>query len=169
MLGLFSCTKEINYGPVPEITFAGYERLLNSEGKDSLLLLRVNFTDGNGDLGYEEADTIPPYSIGQPFFYNLHVDFYGIGASGKEYFIDNFSNDTIRFNQRVESITPEGKFKSISGTFEIRADYSLLLINGYNPSRVQLEVWINDRALNTSNKVLSPEIDLNLWAGSAIQ
>ena len=135
---------------------------MTSDNKDSLLLITLNFTDGDGDLGYEEADTIPPYSIGEPYFYNLHVDFYGVGNSGKQYFIDNFSGDTIRFSQRLESITPEGKFKSISGSFEIRIDYSLLLINGYTPDKVQLEFWINDRALNASNKVLSPEIELNL-------
>lgn len=162
LLMVLSCSKEETGSEIPSISYSGYEKFQNGLGKDSLLVIRFNFEDGNGDIGYTEADTNSPFRIGEPYFYNLHNDFYGKMNGAKLYYIDGFSNDTIRYNQRLQSITPEGKYKGISGSMELRVDFSLLLLNGYSPDKVQLELWLNDRALNESNRILTPEIDLDI-------
>jgi len=165
LLGLLlfaSCTKEETGSEIPSISYEGFEKFQNGLGKDSLLVIRFNFEDGNGDIGYTESDTLPPFQIGDPFFYNLHTDFYGLNNGMKVYYIDAFSNDTISYNQRLQSLTPEGKYKGISGTMELRVDFSILLLNGLSPNRVQLELWLNDRALNESNRILTPEIELDI-------
>jgi len=165
LLGLLlvaSCSKEKTGSEIPSITYLGYEKYQNGLGKDSLLVIRFNFEDGNGDIGYNESDTLAPFQIGDPFFYNLHTDFFGLNNGMKVYYIDGFSNDTISYNQRLPSITPEGKYKEITGTMELRVDFAIVLLNGHDPKRVQLELWLNDRALNESNRILTPEINLDI-------
>lgn len=165
LLGLLlvaACSKVESGNETPMISYSGFDKYQNGLGKDSLLVIRFSFEDGNGDIGYTEGDTLAPFQIGDPFFYNLHTDFYGLNNGMKVYYVDVFSNDTISYNQRLQSITPEGKFKGISGTMELRVDFSILLLNGYSPNRIQLELWLNDRALNESNRILTPEIDLDI-------
>ncbi|MDX5321032.1 MAG: hypothetical protein LPK45_07985 [Bacteroidota bacterium] len=164
LLGLslfWACQKEVSNDPIPKIAYLGHEIVQNELGKDSLILMRFSFEDGDGDLGYTPADTNSPFRIGDPYFYNIHTDFYGVNNGTKVYYIDGFSGDTIRYNQRIASLTPEGKYKALSGTMELRMDFALLLLNGHTPNNVQLEFWINDRNLNQSNRVTSPEIAVN--------
>lgn len=162
MLLFLACSKEETGNTTPSLQYLGYEKFQNGSGKDSLLLIRFRFEDGDGDLGYTEADTLPPFQIGDPYFYNLHTDFYGVDMGGKVYYVDAFSNDTIGYDQRIHTITPEGKYKGISGTMELRVDFTLLLLSGHSPKKVQLEMWLNDRALHESNRILTPEIDLDI-------
>lgn len=162
LLLFLACSKEETDSALPVVEYVGYEKFKNGTGKDSLLLIRFRFRDGDGDLGYTEADTLPPFQIGDPYFYNLHTDFYGKVSGNKVYYVDGFSNDTIDYDQRIQSITPEGKYKGISGTMELRVDFTMLLLNGHDPEKVQMELWINDRALHESNRILTPEIDLDI-------
>jgi hypothetical protein len=126
------------------------------------LLIRYSFTDGNGDLGYTLGDTFPPFMIGDPYFYNLHTDFYGLSGSTKVYYIDGFSGDTVGYDQRLQTLTPEGKYKGINGVMELRVDFAILKLNGHSPTKIQMELWLNDRALNESNRIITPEIDLDI-------
>lgn len=162
MMIFLACSKEEPSEVVPSIQYLGYEKFQNGLGKDSLIVVRFSFEDGDGDLGYGEGDTLPPFQINDPYFYNLHADFYGISGGNKVYYIDAFSGDTIRYNQRLNSLTPEGKFKGISGVMELRVDFTLLLLSGHDPEKVQLELWLNDRALHESGRILTPEIDLDI-------
>lgn len=162
MLFFLACSKEETGNALPTIEYLGFEKFQNGLGKDSLLVIRFHFEDGDGDIGYTDADTLPPFQIGDPYFYNLHTDFYGIVAGNKVYYIDGFSGDTIDYDQRIQTLTPEGKYKGISGTMELRLDFTLLKLSGHNPQKVQLELWLNDKALHESNRILSPEIDLDI-------
>lgn len=162
LLLLLGCSKEETGDAVPSIRYLSHEKFQNGSGKDSLLIIRFSFEDGDGDLGYTEADTLPPFQIGNPYFYNLHTDFYGLDSGNKVYYINGFSNDTIDYDQRIQTLTPEGKYKGINGTMELRMDFTLLLLSGHSPEKVRLEIWLNDRALHHSNRIMTPEIDLDI-------
>lgn len=164
MLGLLivgSCKKPINSSPIPVISYLDYVKYQNIQGKDSLVVIRFHFEDGDGDLGYTDADTVPPFDISSPYFYNLHTDFYEMDNGVKKYYVDSFSGDTIRYDQRLVSLTPEGKYKGISGTMELRVDFTILLLNGYAPKNFEMDLWINDRKLNISNTISTPVIQIN--------
>lgn len=157
-----ACQKETGKNPEPVITYLDYEKFENDQGKDSLVVIRFSFEDGDGDLGYTDADTLPPFQIGDPYFYNLHTDFYEMQGGNPVHYIDMFSGDTIHYSQRIPTLTPDGKYKGISGTIELRVDFTLLQLNGYTPANFQMDFWVNDRALHHSNNISTPQINLNL-------
>jgi len=157
-----ACSGEDTLNEKPVIAYESYTVEQDSTGKDNLIRVKITYEDGNGDLGYRESDTTGAFMLGAPYFYNLHVDFYSIENGNKVYYLDQFSGDTINFNQRIQSITPEGKYKAISGTMDISIDFTLLKVYGYSPNNCQMDIWINDRSLNESNRVNTPVVDLNL-------
>lgn len=161
LLSLFvACGKADTGDGLPSISLDSYEMSLDSNGKSDVLTLKLNFADSDGDIGYRKEDTIPPFDFQSPYFFNLHVDFYSVSGGQKTYYLNG--TDTIRFSQRLQSITPEGKFKGISGTMDVRIGFDLLRILGYNPDNAQFEIWLNDRTLNRTSVVTTPVIDLDL-------
>ncbi len=162
LFSFLSCGKEEPASDTPSISYLDYTLYKNDLDKDSLLVVRFQYEDGNGDLGYGEADTNYPFNLGGPLFYNLHNVFYGFEGPDKKQYIDGFSGDTIRYSQRLMSLTPEGRYKAISGTMEVRVDFSLLLLNSFNPEKIQLEFWINDRAQNRSETIVTPVIPVTI-------
>src|ERR1700752_4049064 len=69
--GLYSCRKVDEYPAVPSITFNSFEQYgySTSKGiKDTALYINLEFTDGDGDIGYTDADH--PFET-DPYFHNL--------------------------------------------------------------------------------------------------
>ncbi len=158
---LFSCNKETQTNAVPVISFEAYERFLNSEGKDSLLVVKIKFKDENGDIGYREADTLYPFALGDPYFFNLRCEAFDVTSGNKGIMLD-LNGDTVTYNQRLRDITPAGRNKSISGTMEIRIDYFILKISGLSPKALAFNIMLSDRALNKSNTLETETIKINL-------
>ncbi|HTB30756.1 MAG TPA: hypothetical protein VK808_01950, partial [Bacteroidia bacterium] len=61
VLGLLyaSCTKKENYPIIPAITYNSFTPFCSGSTTDSAYL-RVNFTDGDGDIGYPQSDASAP-------------------------------------------------------------------------------------------------------------
>lgn len=162
MFFLLSCGKDEGGSNVPQVDYSHYDLFKGTDGKDSLLVIHFRFEDGDGDLGYREEDTTGVFALGQPYFFNLHTDFYGFdGGGNKTYYLTSFG-DTIDYDVRLNSLTPEGRYKAISGRMELRVDFTLLKIEGHSPDKIQLEFFLNDRALNESRRLLTPIIALSL-------
>ena len=64
-----SCFKKETYPIEPIIS---YDSFSVSEGKANLTF---NFTDGDGDIGLADSDTISPFDIDSEFHYNFHQNF----------------------------------------------------------------------------------------------
>ncbi len=155
---LWSCKKYEEYPPEPQIEFLDFVLLRDAQGIDQRGVLRFSFTDGDGNIGLYDNDTLPPYD------YNLFVRYFERkNGSFQEVFLvtPRYINDTTivydtaTFNGRIPILTPAGKNKAISGEIE-----DTLFVN--NPlsafDTIMFEVFIRDRDLNESNVIQTPPI-----------
>jgi len=168
---LFGCQKpNTAYPIIPAITFKSYsvQKGIDSLGRpDYKLALIISFTDGDGDIGLDANDTLPPFNSESPNFYNYWVSYYEL-APGDSFFrqVTNtwpFGDTTkagslVSYNGRTPNVTPPGKEKAIKGDIEYDIDLGSGTKSGTNTIRFAFILW--DRALHPSNKLYSPPIVL---------
>lgn len=159
LLGL-TCKKKEVYPPIPSIEYKTATFYRNAEGVDTLIVLVFSFKDGDGDLGLDGTDTLPPYNAvldangknTNSYYYNLYIDYLEQINGTFQHVTLPFSTDTLRYLYRFENITPEGRHKAIRGDIEIKISPSPFP----NPSdTVMYRFYIYDRALNKSNEAES--------------
>lgn len=154
----YSCKKYEEYPPEPTLEYLDFIILRDNMGIDQRGVLRLGFTDGNGDIGLYDYDTLAPYD------YNLFIKYFELqNGVFKEVFQitpvpvnDSVTlYDTATFNGRIPILTPAGKNKAIRGEID-----DTLFIN--NPlssfDTIKFEAYIIDRALNKSNVIATPPI-----------
>jgi hypothetical protein len=152
-----SCIKpQTEYPLAPQITYNSYE-LVNNDGKYTLKLY-MDFTDGDGELGITDADTLPPFQDSGKYYFNLYADYFEKINGKFTQLTVNYPlpfGDTIHYNARLPLLTPEGKEKAIKGTIE----YDIDMQAGPTKSNiVKFRIYIYDRALHKSNEIETPEI-----------
>ncbi len=119
--------------------------------------LTFSFTDGDGDIGLAEGDTLPPFEPDSYYHYNLYLDYYEkddvLGwQRGRD-----LAGDSIVFPYRLKPILVKGKTRGIKGTMDVSN------INFSNPFSTQadtfrFEIRLIDRALNVSNIIQTQTI-----------
>lgn len=159
-LFLFSCKRYEDYPPEPAIKYTDFLLLRDQQGIDQRGVLKFSFTDGDGNIGLYDYDTLPPYD------YNLFIRYFEKQkGSFREVFLitPRYVNDTTivydtaTFNGRIPILTPAGKNKAISGEIED----TLFVNNPLSPyDTIMFEFYIKDRDLNQSNVVQTPPIVL---------
>lgn len=158
LLFMTSCKRYEDYPPEPSIEYLDMTLLRDEQGIDQRGVLKFSFSDGDGNIGLYDSDTLPPYD------YNLFVKYFEKqNGTFREIFLitENYINDTTieydtaSFNGRIPILTPAGKNKAISGEIE-----DTLFVN--NPlsafDTIMFEVYIQDRDLNKSNTIQTPPI-----------
>ena len=157
-----SCKKLDEFPDEPEIEYIGFERLFNPD--DTVFtrgVLKFSFQDGDGDLGFRDRDTMPPFNYGSEYYYNLVVTYFEIRNGVRTEVPLTFYNpstqqfDTITQSSRFPSLTPDAVNKSISGEI-----YDTLFIYNYNSDfdSLMFEAFIYDRSLNQSNVITTDTI-----------
>jgi hypothetical protein len=154
LIALTSCKKEQGYSIIPDIQFQGYSLLSDASGIDTTLILTLSFTDGDGDIGLSQSDTLPPFNIKSQYYYDFFTDFYE-----RQYGILTLKHLNPPYNFRLPLITIMGSNKNIKGT--ILVNYSFTK-NGYTSKfdTIALQVYIVDRDLHKSNVIMTPDIIL---------
>ena len=153
---LYSCEKKEEYPIIPKIKFENFLKIYNPDlGIFERGVLKISFTDGDGDIGLYQWDTVAPYD------YNFFITYYEIqNGDTVEVFITKYNeqtgeDDTLNFHARIPILTPGGSNKSIKGEIE-----DTLFIYNYNSSfdTIMYKAYIKDRALHESNSILTPLI-----------
>ena len=157
-VAVMSCKEYDDYPPEPAIEFMDFTLLRDDQGIDQRGVLRFSFSDGDGNIGLDSTELLPPFD------YNLFVKYFELqNGEFKEIFLitptyindSTIVYDTATFNGRIPILTPAGKNKAISGEIE-----DTLFVN--NPvstfDTIMFEVYIQDRALNKSNVIQTPPI-----------
>lgn len=154
----YACTKKDVYPIEPHIDLKSFEKILNSKGIDSLGIIGLYFTDGDGDLGLRPTDTSSNYR------YNLFIKYFEKKKGKFEEIILTTLNpltlklDTLWFHARIPYLTPAGNSKAISGEISD----TLFDNNPYSTyDTIKYQIYIQDRALHKSNVVETPEIVIN--------
>lgn len=156
LLTVASCQKYEEYPLEPRLEFTEFLMLRDAQGIDQRGILRLSYTDGDGNIGLTEDDTVAPYD------YNLFIKYFELqNGVFKEIFLvtSNQINDstivydTATFNGRIPILTPAGKNKAIRGEIE-----DTLFVNNplSNFDTIKFEAYIVDRDLNKSNTVSTP-------------
>lgn len=160
---LFStCSKFEEYPIEPQIKYVGFDTLKNQQtGIIDQGVLAISYTDGDGDIGLDAGDTLPPFNYDGEYYYNMIIDYYEKqNGEWKLVLLTSTNNetgetDTSTFNTRIPNLTPSNGNQSIKGTIQDT-------IYIYNPlsdfDTIKFSVYIIDRALHKSNKVETSEI-----------
>ncbi len=141
---LSSCRKFEEYPIIPHIEFVSFAKIYNDTLEAYTKgILTISYTDGDGDIGLKQSDTIPPYD------YNFYISYFE-KQNGE--FVELILDPPL--NARIPMLTPSGINKSIKG--EIEDEIFLNYTSQYDT--IRLEVYILDRALHKSNVIQTPEI-----------
>ncbi|HXC03811.1 MAG TPA: hypothetical protein VNZ86_03615 [Bacteroidia bacterium] len=152
-LVLVSCKREESFPVVPSISmveFKGY-------GSDSAIC-RINFTDGDGDIGLDPFDTVAPYNRTSKYFYDMFLVYYydtlGVWKPFNQHPADTAHSkfDTLQYTYRIPNLTQNGQAKALQGEIKVKipAPYAI-------PGQTyKYTVLLVDRALHHSNIVETP-------------
>ena len=146
-LGITSCLKKEEYPIEPVIKWESYSVLEDAKGYDSLSFLKISYSDGDGDIGLYDSDTVAPYK------YNFFVKMYQKINGNLQQII--FPDTNINFNGRIPILTPTGRNKNIKGDIELMIEIYFarpVLLS----DTIAFDLYLMDRALHKSNVVLSP-------------
>ena len=150
LIMLPACIKREEFPIEPYIEFVSFTKVQNTTGVDDKAIMTIYFTDGDGDLGLRDEDTLAPYNPDGDFYYNFLITYLE-----KE----NGVYDTVSLpftnNSRIPLVNPDLVDKPIKGEIEIE-----LFIN--NPlsavDTIAFDVQIIDRALHKSNIIRTPDL-----------
>ncbi len=160
--GLSSCKKIEKFPDVPRIEFLDFTTLYNPDlDIYDRGVLRFSFEDGDGDIGLNSGDTLPPFNPGSQYHYNLVITYFELQDGELVevpilwYNPQTEQYDTLSLSARIPNLTPEGVNKAISGEI-----LDTLFIYNFNSTydTIMFEAFIVDRALNTSNVISTPLI-----------
>ena len=164
-LAVLSCQKPVEYPIEPKITYEGFTYLINPDSTFSGEgIISFSYTDGDGDLGLDESDTLPPFGLHDAHYYNMVVDYLKC-VNGEfvkmpllSWNVQTQSYDTISFNARFKRLRDSEEPKAISG----KMDYTLIVQNPLSPNdTIKFEIRILDRALHESNVIQTDAIYTN--------
>jgi hypothetical protein len=152
---LASCRPEgLQFSEIPTLKLEKQPQQLQLNGIDSIVLIELDYTDGDGDIGLEPADTLAPFNYGSKFFYNLFINVYKVEDGKSMPIIIPLTTDTVKYNDRILNLTPTGKNKSIFG--KINLNINALPYPGIFPDSMYYTIQIADRNLHLSNIVQTP-------------
>jgi hypothetical protein len=157
---LFACRPDKNkFSPVPFLQIKGAYVYNNGFDKDSFIELVMHYRDGDGDIGLDPGDTVPPFNYGGEAFYNLKIWMWE-KVNGKWIKPINLlasPPDTMNFHERIPRITPSGRAKWIEGDLSVKIPAEPY---GLKPDTVKLQVMLMDRSLQSSGWLESEELIL---------
>ena len=112
-------------------------------------VITIGFTDGDGDLGLNEADTFPPYDPDGAFYYNLYFD--------PERLVNGvWTPVDLPYYYRFTPITPDGQDKSLKGEMDWTLRSQIFPLPPLQDGdTVRFKIKLVDRALNVSNTVVT--------------
>ena len=146
----FACKKREKFSDIPYLEFTKYEikDSVDALGNITKLCeLHLFFTDGDGDIGLFEEDTIAPFD------YNLFVNYFEMKNNSLQQIIDTLNPP---YHIRIPDLTPTGQNKSLKVDLKYDVD-----VTYRNSDTIKFELQLFDRALNESERVSSSLIILN--------
>jgi len=141
-LGIAGCKKPETFPPEPVIKFKEFRQ----EASGGAVLI-FSFTDGDGDVGLDNGDTLAPFDKGSLFHYNLWCDYYEY--QNEEWKKIELPEDAAFF-YRVPKVEPTGQNPALNGELELKMPFY------YDPSspfeQFEFRFRLADRSLNVSNE-----------------
>jgi hypothetical protein len=149
---LYSCKREQDFSVVPLISFVEFKKY----GFDSATC-RINFTDGDGDIGLDPFDTIAPFNLHSHYNSDLFLVYYYLDTISKSWKVYNQHQsdtvkkdfDTLQYTYRIPNLTQNGQKQSLQGEIKVAIPGPY----GIPGQTFKYEITLVDRALHVSNMV----------------
>ncbi len=153
VLFAISCKKPDEFPDTPVVTYKDIYSTRNAQGYDQKMIVLLNFTDGDGDVGYKAVgENGSIYDDPSSEYYNNYVAklFKYSNGAWAEY------PTIVPLGGRLPYLTPIGKNKALKGEISCEVDVPLHAVE----DTFRLDIFIYDRALHKSNVVTTSEIVL---------
>lgn len=149
MICFSACKPEEKYSIIPAISFVSFEKIDEGTGVDNKGTLTIHFQDGDGDIGLNVADTLPPFNKDSIYHYNFFITYFE-KQHGEYVEVELPMSNNARI-PRLSDAVPE----SIEGDISID-----LYINNVKSKfdTIRFECYIVDRELHKSNTITTPDI-----------
>ncbi|MFZ8835859.1 MAG: hypothetical protein ACO3MV_01600 [Flavobacteriales bacterium] len=141
---LVGCLPEPSFPDEPLIEFQSFE--LTSNGGRELV---IQFSDGDGNVGLGQSDTLPPFCPSCEFHQNLKCEYQEWRDEQWVEITLNPDAGQIPFYYRVPPAVPTGQNQSQNGTIAVAMN-SWYLNSAYDSVRFRITLY--DRDLNASNE-----------------
>ena len=143
------CLPDPAYPDEPQLTFVSFDEAVGG-GRELVL----EFSDGDGDFGLDQADTLAPdFCATCPHHQNLHCEYEAFEDGEWGWIPLDPAQGQVPFYYRVPRVEPSGSNPALHGTIAI--DMPTWHLNtGADSMRFRITVW--DRSLNPSNEVVTP-------------
>ncbi len=149
VVAAMSCQKKVEYPVEPKIAYEGFTYIFNADSTFSGEgIVSFSYTDGDGDLGLDDSDTLPPFGPNEAHYYNMVIDYLKC-VNGEfvktpllSWNAQTQSFDTVSFNARFHRLRDNDDPKAISSPNDT----------------IKFEIRILDRALHESNVILTDPI-----------
>ncbi len=147
-----TCTEKEEYPPEPVLEFVDFISYRTFDDIDSLGILNISYTDGDGDLG------VLPWDTSVNFFVSYFVMDNGELKAGTRYNSTTGEIDTINFNAQIPILAPENYSGWIKGQIEDTINPLSNPTSSKLLDTIMFEAQVVDRAGNKSNIVQTPLI-----------
>ncbi len=144
-----SCLRTEEFPDEPVITF----KSLDVQGDSASLT--ISFTDGDGDIGLAQGDTLAPYNPGSLWFHNLFIDYFELvdGVWVERTF-------ALPLYYRIPVITSSGQNKALEGDISVALFWPVMPGPAGTSRTVRFDVRLADRAQHMSGRVSSPAVEV---------
>lgn len=145
LINLFSCRKPEKVSEIPQIKFVDVpikdtvDELGNAIRRATLIFTLI---DGDGDIGFQSADTLAPFNQGSKYYYNVYIDLYK-RVQNQQVLIPL----QTPFYFRTKYIQPQGINKVLQCTLKVTMDFNLPT----NIDSCDFVFYMYDRAQHQSN------------------
>lgn len=142
-----ACQKPSNGPIIPYISFKSFTAIDSNSAR-----LEINFTDGDGDIGYLTQDASPQPNLWIRYLYQDSATHNFIGMGNPN---DVNTHDSVYFVYSIPNLTPNGKNKSLKGVIEVTIS-PLWYVPVYSPASknvIEYQIWLYDRAGHQSNVI----------------
>ena len=143
-MGLVSCLPEANYPIEPVIKFIAFDI-----SEDNTAVLSIEFTDGDGDLGLNSSDILPPFCSTCDHHFNLMCEYDELRDGEWTHIPLVPAQGQVPFYYRVPRVNPSGSNPALKGVIEIAMN-TWSLQSEYDTLRYR--ITLEDRGLNLSNE-----------------
>ncbi len=143
-MGLVSCLPEANYPIEPVIKFIAFDISENNTA-----VLSIEFTDGDGDLGLNSSDILPPFCSTCDHHFNLMCEYDELRDGEWTHIPLVPAQGQVPFYYRVPRVNPSGSNPALKGVIEIAMN-TWSLQSEYDTLRYR--ITLEDRGLNLSNE-----------------
>lgn len=137
LIFITACNKVESYDNTPYITESSFDLEKNASGFDTGLVLKFTYTDGDGNVGLTDADTIPPYDK------NVIIDYYEKQGNVFRKILIPGTTDTLNFNSRIKAF---GVGNPTKAEVSVKINIGVVIAD-----TVRFDYYIIDKDLNRSN------------------